>query len=233
MAFLGVSLKNADKGIRLDGSTQFAQSFENKKFSELGYHFKNMVGDMSYNMAVDGNNACFNSFNNKIYVNCDKAGVFLPHEMGHAMNYNSKNHIMKLLTKGRYLQYLAPVILAVAIFRKPKQEGEESNSAIGKALDYVKENSTALTAACYAPTLIEEGLASIRVINFAKKHLSPEKIKAIKTTNLKAWGTYALVAGLAIGTVYIANKIRNATAPKTEAENNTKQNESKNLDKEI
>ena len=60
---LGVSLKNADKGIRLDGCTQFVQSFKNKKFSELRYHYKNMVGDISYNMAVDGNNACFNPFN--------------------------------------------------------------------------------------------------------------------------------------------------------------------------
>ena len=166
--------------------------------------------------AATGHNAFYVPEVKKILCNLNSSAIFAPHEMGHAKNYMSKNIFIKALAKSRNLGILYLPILAVALFRKPKKEGEESNTIMGKTLDYVKENSVGLAAATFAPTLIEEGLASIRGANLAKKVLSPEKLKAMKMINAKGWLSYAILEGFAVFATWAVNKIRELSVPKDE-----------------
>lgn len=182
-------------------------------------------------MTAQGINSFYDHKNKIIINNFKSLSMAVPHEMGHAANFNSKNPLLKILTKSRKLQVLVPIIFATALLRKQKKEGEESNTIVGKGLDFVKDNAVALTAACWAPTVIEEGLASIRGAKMAKPFLSPEKLKAVNIANIKAWSTYAISAGIAVAGVYIANKIRNATTPKSEMERDIKYKQAENLDK--
>ena len=75
--------------------------------------------------------------------------------------------------------------------------------------------------ASYVPLLAEEGLASIRGVKHAAKHLSPDKVSKLAMNYTKAWGTYAATAGLIAGGVALgvalAQGIKNkCTGQKTE-----------------
>ena len=63
------------------------------------------------------------------------------------------------------------------------------------------------------PTMIEEGLASVRGAKLAKKVLSPEMLKKVKTANFRAWTTYfvstSIAAGLAKAAIYVRDKVAN------------------------
>ena len=62
-------------------------------------------------------------------------------------------------------------------------------------------------------------------------------MKAINTLNFRGWLTYAVLAGASIASVYVADKIRNLTAPKTSdynlVTNNKEQNRQNSLQKEV
>lgn len=231
----------AEKGVRLQNVeyTRYKTSCMNKylkdinslKISSLKENYIAATMENAKNTSALGLNSFYDPRKKTIINNFKRMATAIPHEMGHAANYTSKNPLLKILTKARYLQLLVPVILTVAILRKPKKEGEESTTIIGKGLDFVKENSVALTAGCMLPTVAEEGLASIRGAKMAKKFLTPEKLKSLNVINFKGWATYAIAAGATIGAVWLANKIRNATTPKTEQERDTRYKQTEELDK--
>ena len=62
-------------------------------------------------------------------------------------------------------------------------------------------------------------------------------MKAINTLNFRGWLTYAVLAGASIASVFVADKIRNLTAPKTSDNNlvtaNKNQSRQNNLQKEV
>ena len=60
------------------------------------------------------------------------------------------------------------------------------------------------------PTVLEEGLASIKGAQIAKKVLSPDKLKMVNKMNGKAFLTYLIGATLLPLGVYVAKKTRNA-----------------------
>ena len=151
-------------------------------------------------------------------VNMVKKPYACFHEMGHALNKNS-NGFGKILLKTERLNKLAPLILATAILRKKKPDSETSETVIGRSLDFVKENCVGLTVLTQVPTLLEEGLASIKGQNLAKPYLPKAQLKHLAKMNGVAWLTYfAGVAAVTAG-VFAANKVRNLTSFHTINEN--------------
>lgn len=208
----------ADKAIHFNMHQKYNSNlkgyFKGKtSLGELVSSVKGFVVEQGKNATVNGANAFFYFKENKIFYNSKKLGMALPHEMGHAIN--STNLIGKTLQKSRGVSLLAIPILAVALLRRPTDKKGESETFVGKSLDFVKDNCVALTAVTQVPMLLEEGLASINAAKLGKKFLDPTKAKAINSMNKKAFLTYLVAAGVTVAGVWIANKIRNWTAKDT------------------
>lgn len=69
-----------------------------------------------------------------------------------------------------------------------------------------------MTFATFIPTLLEEGLASIKGNNFAKKVLSPELAKKVSKTNALGFSTYLGLATLSSLGIYLGTKVKDAIA---------------------
>lgn len=157
-----------------------------------------------------------NSFakNRSVHINMEETSAYaLPHELGHVKNNISKG-LGKLtsftnLKIAKANKFSMPLILATAILRDKKAEGEESANVVGKGLDFVKDNCVALTAATQIPCLAEEGLATLKGWKMAKKYVTPEEFKMIKTGNKKAYMTYLASAAAVTGAVFVANTVKN------------------------
>ena len=164
-----------------------------------------------------GANAGYFSNANEVVVNSKNLYSTVYHELGHAMNRNG-NWFTRGLQKSRNItpfgvSLLAPVFLAVGLFHKvDKTKPQEQKGKLEKTLDFISDNAGKLTLATYVPMLAEEGLASVRGLKAASKHLPKDVMKKLGGNYLKAWGTYALIAaavsgGVALG-VRVANNIK-------------------------
>ena len=219
----------ADKGVSLFdcAGRKHSDNFRNKfwvnvkEFVKGKTLFSKVAGDYVYNaglqarnQAVAGINSSYLPINKQIIYNGKHFGMAFPHEMGHALNHTG-NIFTKFLQASGYVSLLTLPILAVAVLRRPTEKRGESDTAVGKTLDFVKDNCVALTAATQAPILLEEGLASIRGGKLVKGFLSPEKAKAINIYNTKAFLTYLGLSAVAVFGVWAANKVRNWTSKDT------------------
>lgn len=173
-----------------------------KKSGKLYDRFKQNV----FNMFKEGANAAYFPDTKDVVVSKHNLYSSAYHELGHAMNANG-GFAAKALQKARVLTPLgvsivAPIALAVGIFHKvDNTKPQEDKSKLEKTADFISNNAGKLTLASYVPLLAEEGLASIRGVKHAAKHLSPDKVTKLAMNYTKAWGTYALVAGLVSGGV--------------------------------
>ena len=164
-----------------------------------------------------GRNVCFNGENVHVNMNT-KYKYSLPHELGHALNARSKS-LSKLIHKmynpvlnipmTKFSVSLLVIPILTALFRRKKVEGEESQTGIGKALDFTKEHCVGITAALSAPKLIEEASASIRGVNMMKGYLRKNEMKMLKGFLGRAYGTYLTGVGIIISIVWGADKVKN------------------------
>ena len=163
---------------------------------------------------AEGKNAFCSPFTRDIMINMDKLPGASFHEMGHALNASGSKAI-KALAIGRHITALAvPLILAVGLLKPKKKDGQESKGFIDKATTFIKNNAGKLAFAALIPTLAEEGLASIRGAQIAKKVLDPKLLKKVNRNNLLAWTTYLTGAMLTAGAVALAVEIRDKIAEK-------------------
>jgi len=168
-----------------------------KKFDGRFYSVKN------------GNNA-FCTINNKILVNKNSIMAFsIPHEIGHALNFNDKG-ITRFLQKSKVIpkKYkLFPIIFLTSLFKNKKEEGEKTTGVFDKITTFIKDNCGKLTFITFLPTLAEEGLASVKGLKFAKEFLSPKNFKYMKNFYSIAWSTYfASALSMSLG-VAAASKV--------------------------
>lgn len=204
LAEKGVKLKNIDRATLLE----VKQKLSLKNFFSYG----KKLNDIAFkNNIIAGLNACYTEKNKTILCNTKLLGMIVPHEMGHAMNHNSKG-FSKWLMKAKALKVLAPVALAVGVLKAKKSEGEKSDTILDKEIDFIKDNCVEIAAISQAPLLLEEGLASIKGAKLAKKVLSPDRVKAINIANWKGWLTYFISSAFLVGTTYVASKLRDVTA---------------------
>ena len=155
-----------------------------------------------------GKNACYLPFTKTVVLNPEKRGLSIFHELGHAMNHNSKgigSSLIKMRSSGTML---APFILAWGLL---SNKNEETPFFADKVDNFIKNNTGALMFACMVPTLLEEGLASVKGAKIAKSKVSKDLYNKICKGYVRAWGTYAMSA-VAMGlcgslAVYVRDKI--------------------------
>lgn len=160
---------------------------------------KRIINSMEHSIRV-GKNAFFLMKNNKIIMPKNKLSLVIFHELGHALNKNfSKTG--RILQKCRQFTLLASPIALIALLKTKKPEGVESKSKLGKTTDFIKENAGKLTFMSFLPMLAEEGLASIKGQNLAKKALNTPLVKKLTKANKLGFLSYlnlALISSLGI-----------------------------------
>ena len=161
---------------------------------------------------AEGKNACFVPNTNKIYVNTDKMSYASFHEMGHALNKHASK-IGKILQKSRQPgMLLAVAAMFTAIFKRKKAEGEQPTGVVDKVTTFIKDNCGKLAFLGTLPTILEEGLASVKGAKLAKEVLSPKNYKLLNKFNGAAWLSYlGMGVGITAATV-LASKVRDSIA---------------------
>lgn len=148
----------------------------------------------SLDTVANGGNAFYTSQGNFAVAPKTKPSLIL-HELGHATNFE-KSKFFKGLQKCRIAGMYAPMALAFL------------NSISGQRNDgkknFIERNAGLIGFAAFMPTIIEEGAASWRGIEAAKKTLGAgAKLGVLKRNYFLAWMTYVL-AGIGVG---IASKL--------------------------
>lgn len=145
---------------------------------------------------ANGKNAFFSDSHRVAVAPVSKPSL-IQHELGHAIN--SKKAFTRFLQNSRRLAVFAPtaLILANKINEKINDNPEKET--------FIERNAGKLGFLAFLPTIIEEGLASIRGIQAAKSTLGGQNVKLgpLRKNYLLAWLTYVL-AGVGLG---IASKI--------------------------
>lgn len=165
----------------------------------------------AYNNILEGNNSMYFYRSKEIGVNMHKCSVSAFHEMGHALNYNTKGIGKCLQSMKKAGGLVTAIAFLTAVFRKPSAPEETSESLTGRFFDFVKDNCVGIAAAGQLPNLFEEGLASVRGHNLAKKVINPTQLKNLAKVNGTAWLTYLTVSAATVLGVYVSDKVRNAT----------------------
>lgn len=111
------------------------------------------------------------------------------HELGHAANA-VKGKFLRFLQKSR--AYVAAVPAALVYVNKLLKKDENQPT-------FIEKNAGLIGFAAFLPTIIEEGLASVRGVKAAKEVLGKAaNLKPLKRNYLTAWLTY-LLSGLGLG----------------------------------
>jgi len=164
-------------------------------------------------MALDGKNAFCAAATKDIVVNLEKMPMSTFHEMGHAVN--STKTLGKILqsSAGPLRALAIPLIVATALLKRKKADGEKPQGAFDKTTTFVKENAGKLTFAAWVPTLLEEGMASIRGAKMAKAAgLSSDLLKNLNKGNAKAFSTYLIGAVATAAVVSLAVFVKDKIA---------------------
>ena len=164
----------------------------------------------------EGKNACVKY--NKIFANFKEAAFMIPHEIGHVKNYESRG-FAKCLQKMRepwFNKIGLGLAFGGAIFLTPQNDinsSKSENNFLIKAKTFIKKHCVAIGTIAVLPVILEEGLASFKAHKLTKNILSKPDLKAMNKANSGALLSYIFVNFATVGGIYIADKVRNHTAP--------------------
>ena len=175
-----------------DNVTKAAQNMINKNNLLTKVFFINphnqgtfeALGKEMVNEVAQGRNAFFHRGFNVAVAPSSKPSLIL-HELGHAVNF-TKPFFRTLQKMGRYA-FSVPTALLIAngLFPK-KNDGKQT---------FIERNAGILGFCAYIPTLIEEGVASVRGIKAAKSVLNNKAaLNTLRKNYALAWMTYFLGA---------------------------------------
>ena len=119
------------------------------------------------------------------------------HELGHAINAK-KGGILKFFQKSR----MHTASIPTALFMLNGLFKDRSNPYANQK-NFIERNAGKIGFLAFLPTIIEEGLASLRGVKAAKKILPKVNLSALKRNYFFAWMTY-VIAGLGLG---VASKL--------------------------
>lgn len=144
---------------------------------------------------IEGKNALFSPILNTIQINREKLPLAAFHEMGHAFNWHNSKFwkSMQILNIG--CSKLAPMLMLLPALTKKEvaADGQELTKK-QKIKNGVRNASPFVAAAMMIPTLMEEGMASIRGCKWAKEVLDPAMYKKVLKTNTAGFASYAITA---------------------------------------
>lgn len=113
------------------------------------------------------------------------------HELGHACN--AKNPLLKGLQSSRIIAFCVPTALTFLNNLMPRKKNDEPN--------FLERNAGKIGFLAFLPTIIEEGVASVRGIKAAKmaqETLGKLNLGPLIRNYALAWSTY-LLAGIGLG----------------------------------
>lgn len=169
----------------------------NSAINRYGHEFANDLA-----IVADGKNAFYHD-GKKFAVAPKSKPALLPHELGHAVN--AKSGFLRALQKSRKYSVFAPAAAVLLSRSIPSSPDGKKN--------FIERNAGVLGFCAFLPTIIEEGIASLRGIKQSARTLGKSvSLSALKRNYLLAWGTYVLAGiGLGIGTKYaiVEDKLKN------------------------
>lgn len=172
---------------------------------------KEIIGNVLHSMVQEGKNALYTFKSKKIIMPEKELSLALFHEAGHAANHNL-SAIGRALQKCRKLSLLGMPIAMIAFWKTKKAPNQEPTTVTDKTTTFIKENAGKLTFLTFIPMLLEEGLASIKGNNFAKKILSPELAKKVSHSNALGFLTYIGMASFTSLGIYLGTKVKDSIA---------------------
>jgi len=202
LEIIEVSYQNAEKAYNLINENS------DKGFGKL--YSKKHIENKSYSKMIQilrGNNATYLHHMNKIIIPKNGLELAIFHEAGHAVNYTTSK-LAKPLTKMKYLGILTPLIALTALCKRKKSPNDKPKNKFDKTTDFIKNNVGKLTFASLLPALAEEGLASIRGCNTAKKLLNPDLAKKVTKLNILGFSTYLVDAVSFTTGIFLATKLK-------------------------
>lgn len=130
-----------------------------------------------------------------VVVNSKKMAFSTFHEMGHALNKIGKGADKFFANIRGNFRLGVPIALAAGLLlNKPKDKESSEMSKEEKTRKWFKKNCGIIAGACMLPTVIEEGMASIKGTKIAKTVLDKNMCKKLNKLQFKAWCTYVLSA---------------------------------------
>lgn len=182
----------------------FYKAHELSGLKNKGVIIEEAQRSMGQNAFSMGQNAAYFPDAKMVYINTDKISVAGFHELGHAMNDLISKYGVKYLQKMRKSFFaLAGLMEYFAIFSRTKPKGAKRNF-----IDVIEDNCGKIAFLAMLPIVAEEGIASLRGYNLAKKAgLSKSLLKNLKKTQWIALSTY--IAGAVLGglAVYTSRKV--------------------------
>ena len=185
------------------------------KNRRLKNHF-NCFCDNVLTKIAEGKNAMFMKQIDIIAINKEKYAVSAFHEMGHAINKHFSNFAKCLNKLKGPMAVFTPIIMAIAILKRKKAEGEKTDGLFDKTTTFIKNNCTKLTFAAFLPKILEEGLASLQGAKLAKGLLPSQQFKKLNKMQTAAWLTYFGSAVAATAATATASKVRDFIASSKE-----------------
>lgn len=224
LAKKGVSIVQVTKNNYTEISNIMLKEMDNNVILKfLPEKIKRFVGDIFGLTVKNGQNTFYTLASKKIIMPKKGLKLCLFHEMGHAANQNLSK-IGKALLKCRQLAFLVLPISFIALCKIKKAPDEKPKGTVDKTTTFIENNAGKLTFAAMLPMLIEEGMASIKGINFAKEAgLSKELLAKVAKTNKLGYLTYL---GSALATsigIYLGVKVKNAIAKPIPVNHNKKE----------
>jgi hypothetical protein len=213
-----LELKNMRAGgILISSPTDWASKINNKIDEPYKKIITKIIPDKK-DSVIEQTNKGLNAMVKKdvVFADLDKVSMATFHEMGHVKNYQSKR-VGKLLQtlKHPLLKKIAIVTALAGVLIPPNKKNEnerENQSAYNKVGNFIKDNCVSISALATVPTVLEEGLASIKGAKIASKVMSSDKLKMLNKVNGKAFLTYVIGSTLLPLGIYVAKKTREAVA---------------------
>lgn len=211
--------KLSDKGVNICNITP--ETFEVKHLKQaLGKWAKPLTNIIPILTIAEGKNACFSPGNNSVIINRNKLPLAVFHEMGHAHNFNNTKlwKAMQITRTPLTFIGLALAFLPACTKKQTVTEGEELTKK-QKIKNAIRNSAPILAATTSLPTIMEEGMATVKGNKWANQVLSPELFKKVVKSNKFGFANYVLTAvGLGLASL-TAKGIKDHSDSKKAAKN--------------
>ncbi len=170
--------------------------------------------------AQEGKNAFFSQVDipllgiegNTVTLNQQKLPLAAFHEMGHAHNFHYSK-LLKSMQGARPLMYLAALLALIPIFTRKEtpKEGQNELTKGQKIKNKIRDLAPVLSFSCYAPMLIEEGVATAKGNSWAKQVLGSQNkslYKKVFRSNAVAYMSYLAIALTTAVGCWVGKKVK-------------------------
>lgn len=157
-----------------------------------------------------GKNAAYDPMAKNILINNEKtAGAFF-HELGHAIEYQTKNYSKSLSTAFKLNKKIVPALFIASLLSNNNEKNESPERRSFNIFgNIIEKNIIPIAMILSIPKLIDEGLASLNANKITKEVLSKELHKKMNKINAIAFGSYLTSAIAAALLMKLALNIKN------------------------